>query len=152
MFGGYFWTLAVFLLLAVAALTSSISLLEVAVAYFAEELKVNRVTATVVTTILITTLCVFCSLSNNVLSEVQFFGRNIFGTMEYMSSNVMLPLGGFLIALFTGWAIKRSDFYAELSNEGTYKLKLFEALYFIIRFIAPFAIGLVFLYSVGLLG
>ncbi|MCG8580768.1 MAG: sodium-dependent transporter [Bacteroidales bacterium] len=152
MVGGYFWTLAFFLLLAVAALTSSISLLEVAVAYFAEELKINRVKATVITTILITTLGVLCSLSNNVLSQVRLFGKDIFGSMEYISSNVMLPLGGFLIALFTGWAIKRSDFYEELSNGGTYKLKLFNALYFIIRFIAPFAIGLVFLYSVGLLG
>ncbi len=152
MVGGYFWTLAFFILLAVAALTSSISLLEVAVAYFAEELKINRIKATVITTLLITTMGVFCSLSKNVLSHVQLFGKDIFNAVEYISSNVMLPLGGFLIALFTGWAIKRSEFYVELSNEGTYKLKLFNALYFIIRFIAPFAIGLVFLYSVGLLG
>ena len=151
MVGGYIWTLAFFTLLAVAALTSSISLLEVAVAYFVEELKMKRVKATIITGSIITVLGVACSLSNNVLKEFTIFGRNIFNSMEFMSSNVLLPLGGMLIAIFVGWFVKRSDFYAELSNENTFKLKFFNAFYAIIKFVAPVAIAIVFLYSVGLL-
>ncbi|WP_430810519.1 MULTISPECIES: sodium-dependent transporter [unclassified Carboxylicivirga] len=151
MVGGYLWTLAFFVLLAVAALTSSISLLEVAVAYFAEELKVNRVKATILTGVVITLMGIACSLSNNIFKDVTLFGRNLFDNIEFLSSNVLLPLGGLLIAVFVGWSVKKSDFYAELSNEYALKLRFFSALYFIIRFIAPVAIAIVFLYSVGLL-
>ncbi|TRX64323.1 sodium-dependent transporter [Carboxylicivirga sp. M1479] len=152
MAGGYIWTLAFFVLFAVAALTSSISLLEVAVAYFTEELKINRLKATIITAVSITALGVACSLSNSVLKDVSFFGRNIFDTMDHVSSNFLLPIGGMLIAIFTGWVMKQSEFYNELSNNGTIKIKLFKSIYFIIRFLAPVAIAIVFLYSVGLLG
>ncbi len=152
MIGGYIWTLAFFILLTVAALTSSISLLEVGVAYFAEELKINRVKATIVVTAIITVLGIACSLSNNILKDVKLFGRNIFDNMEFLSSNVMLPLGGMLIAIFAGWYINKTDLYNELSNGNVLKLRFFKMFYFIIRFIAPVAIAIVFLYSVGLLG
>ncbi len=152
MVGGYVWTLAFFVLFAVAALTSSISLLEVAVAYFAEELKVKRVTATIIVASLITILGVACSLSNSVLKDVTILGRNIFDTMDHVSSNFLLPIGGMFIAIFTGWAMKKSEFFNELTNQGAIKVKLFSGIYFIIRFVAPIAIAIVFLYSVGLLG
>lgn len=149
--GGYIWTLSFFVLLAVAALTSSISLLEVAVSYFTEELKFNRKKATVYTTAIITILGIACSLSLSSWSGFKIFGHNIFGIMEYASSNVLLPLGGLLISVFVGWYYRRNDFIDELSNGGTLKIKFFHVFFFIIKFVAPIAIAAIFLYSVGLL-
>lgn len=151
MMGGYFWTLAFFILLAVAALTSSISLLEVAVSYFSEELKLDRKFATILTTVLITMLGVACSLSLSEWSSFTIAGNNIFDMIEKVSSNVLLPLGGLFIALFIGWYYRRNDFIDELSNCGTLKIKFFRLFFFIIKFIAPIAITVIFLYSVGLL-
>lgn len=151
MSGGYIWTLSFFVLLAVAALTSSISLLEVAVSYFSEELKINRNKATVYTTVIITVLGIACSLSLSSWSGFEVLGLNIFEIMEYASSNVMLPLGGLLISVFVGWYYRRNDFVDELSNGGTLKIKFFHLFFFIIKFIAPVAIAAIFLYSTGLL-
>lgn len=151
MAGGYFWALLFFVLIAVAALTSTISILEVVVAYFTEELKLKRHTATIVATVLITILGVLCSLSMGIGSEFQLFGNNLFEILENVSSNIFLPLGGLLIALFLGWKLKKSDVYDELSNSGTLRLKLFNTFMFLIRFIAPLAIAIVFLNKIGLL-
>ncbi len=151
MVGGYFWSLMFFILLAVAALTSTISVLEVVVAYFSEELKMKRKTATILATVLITILGIMCSLSMGVGSEYTILGRNFFSALEDLSSNVFLPLGGLLIAVFLGWQLKKNDVYDELSNHGVLRLKLFGLFMFIIRFIAPIAIAIVFLNKVGLL-
>ena len=85
MVGGYFWTIAFFVLLALAALTSSISLLEVAVAYFSDQLNMNRVKVTIYTTILISFLGVACSLSLGPWDGFTVLGYNFFGIMEYAS-------------------------------------------------------------------
>lgn len=151
MVGGYFWTIAFFVLLGLAALTSSISLLEVAVAYFSEQLNMNRIKVTIYTTILISLLGVACSLSLGPWSSFTVLGYNVFGIMEYASSNVLLPLGGLLIALFVGWHFRLNDFHDELSNGGTIRISFFRLFIFIIRFVAPIAIGAIFLYSAGLL-
>lgn len=151
MSGGYIWGILFFVLLAVAALTSTISLLEVIVAYLSEEFKIKRKTATITGTIIVSFLGALCSLSLGMGSEYTFMGQNFFGVLNFTSSNILLPLGGMLIALFLGWQIKRNDVFEELSNSGTLKLRLFKVFLVIIKFIAPIAIAMVFLHQVGLL-
>ncbi|MFC0875291.1 sodium-dependent transporter [Saccharicrinis sp. FJH2] len=151
MSGGYFWGILFFVLLAVAALTSTISLLEVIVAYLSEEFKIKRKTATITGTIIVSFLGALCSLSLGAGSDIHIFGQNFFGLLNFTASNVLLPLGGMLIALFLGWQIKRNDTYEELSNGGTIKLRLFRVFLVIIKFIAPIAIAMVFLHEIGLL-
>lgn len=151
MSGGYFWSILFFVLLAVAALTSTISLLEVIVAYLSEEFKMKRKTATIAGTALATFLGILCSLSLGVGSEYTLLGQNLFGVLNFTASNILLPLGGMLIALFLGWQIKRNDTYDELSNGGTKRLRLFKVFLVVIKFIAPIAIAMVFLHQVGLL-
>lgn len=151
MTGGYFWAIMFFVLLAVAALTSTISLMEVIVAYLSEEFKISRKAATITGTVVVTFLGALCSLSLGPGSDILIFGQNFFGLFNFTASNILLPVGGMLIALFLGWQMKRNEVYDELSNHGVLRLKLFSIFMVIIRFIAPIAIAMVFLYQIGLL-
>lgn len=151
MAGGYFWALLFFILLAVAALTSTISVLEVVVAYFSEELNIPRKRATAIAAGLITVLGIFCTLSLGPYDNLKLWGGSLFGDLEYLSANVLLPLGGLLIVTFVAWFMGRKVVRAELSNEGTLSTRFFGVFMFIIRFLAPVAIALVFMNGVGLL-
>ncbi len=151
MAGGYIFGIMFFVLLVVAALTSSISLLEVVVAYFIEELNMKRKNATIVASISISLLGLFCTLSVGSLeNKLLIFGRNIFDIFDFVASNVLLPLGGLAIILFTGWFLSKKKFYDEISNNGTLKLKIFGVIMMVIKFIAPFAIAAIFIKSVFL--
>ena len=106
--GGYIFSVLFFILLSIAALTSSISILEVVVAYFMEEFEIGRKLSTVIAAILISVLGVLCSLSMGVLSPFTLFGLNIFDLIDWISTNMLLPIGGLLIALFIGWFFRRN--------------------------------------------
>lgn len=149
--GGYFFAIMFFLLLAIAALTSSISILEVVVAFMVEELKLPRRKSTVIAAIAATFVGVFCTLSFGLLSDVIIFENSIFDNLEFAASNVLLPLGGLFIVLFTGWFLGLKNVKNEISNSGELKLKLFNVFVFIIRYIAPVAIIFIFLNSIGVL-
>lgn len=149
--GGYFFSLIFFVLLAIAALTSSISLLEVIVAYFSEEMKMTRLKATIIGSISVFVLGIFCSLSLGIMSDFHIFGKNFFDLLDYTSSNLLLPLGGFFIVMFVGWYMTKNDIRDELSNSGTLKAYFFPAYLFLIRYVAPIAIAIVFIYSLGLI-
>ncbi len=149
--GGYFFALVFFVLLAVAALTSSISVLEVVVAYFVEELHISRKRATMIAALMISVLGVFCTLSFGVMSEVTIFGLGFFNLMDFTASNLLLPLGGLFIVLFVGWVLGAERSRNEISNQGTLRVGYFPVFMFLVKFIAPFAITLVFIYGLGLL-
>lgn len=149
MTGGYLWSVIFFVLLAVAALTSTISVLEVVVAYFSEELNMTRKKATIVASVSISILGVFCTLSQGPLEGLRIFKPTLFDDLDFLSANVMLPLGGLLIVVFVGWFMGRSSVMAEISNDGTYKGRLFGLFIFILKFLAPIAIALVFLNGLG---
>lgn len=149
--GGYFFALIFFVLLAVAALTSSISVLEVVVAYFVEELNLSRKRATIFAAVMISVLGVFCTLSFGIMSDVHIFGLVFFDLMDFTASNLLLPLGGFLIVMFVGWYLGSGTAREEISNNGKYRLAYFPVFIFLVRFVAPFAITLVFIYGLGLL-
>lgn len=151
MTGGYFFALLFFILLAVAALTSSISVLEVVVAYFVEELKLTRVRATIFASAMISVLGVFCTLSFGLLAEVKIFNLVIFDLMDFTASNLLLPLGGFFIVMFVGWYLGSAGSRREISNDGLIKVRYFPVFIFLVKFVAPFAITLVFIYGLGLL-
>ena len=143
-----FSTLFYFLLF-VAALTSAMSLHEVATAYITEEFKLSRRKGTLIITgtVLILGLC--CSLSFGPLSGIQLMGRNIFSLFDDFSGMVLLPLGGMLISIFAGWKLDRQLYRDEISNGGDLRTPYFRALVFSLRYIAPLAIGLVFLDQQG---
>lgn len=147
--GGFFFSILFFLLLTVAALTSSISILEVVVAYFCEELKLKRKLATILTTIMIAIIGVFCSLSMGVGKSYKLFDLNFFDLLDWISANMLLPLGGLFISLFVGWYLGKEKVREELDKNAKTKEWILSVFIFLVKFIAPFAIALVFLHGLG---
>ena len=64
--------------------------------------------------------------------------------MDFVSSNILLPVGGVLIVIFVGWRLGKQMFFEEVTNEGTLKASLKKIIFFIIRYLAPVAIAIVF--------
>ncbi|MBW6460342.1 MAG: sodium-dependent transporter [Bacteroidales bacterium] len=149
--GGYFWALMFFTLLIIAALTSTISVMEVVVAFISEEFSLRRRYATIIATIGVTFLGVLCTLSQGPYPQFSLFGRNLFDLMNFSTANIMLPTGGLFIVIFVGWFLGRKNVRDEISNGGTMKVRLFNIFLFLVRFIAPLAIAMVFLNGLGIL-
>jgi neurotransmitter:Na+ symporter, NSS family len=136
-----------FFTLFIAAITSSISLFEVIVAYLKEEFKISRRVASAITLGITFFVGALCSLSQGELSGVKIFGFNFFDLFDKLSANVLLPLGGILIVIFVGWRLPHADFKDEITSGGAIKFKswFLEFSYFIIKFIAPIVVGIVML-------
>ncbi len=149
--GGYIFSLMFFILLGVAALTSTISVLEVIVAFFVEELKLKRKAATWLATSSVSILGVMCVLSTSSMADVKIFGFTVFGLMNFTSANILLPLGGFFIVIFVAWFLGRKKVEEELLNQGKLKANYIPLYMFIIKYIAPLAIAFIFLQGVGLI-
>ena len=144
---GGFIAILFFLALLVAALTSSISMLEVAVAFLVEEKKFSRVNACVVLFLLCWVIGAVCALSFGPLSDVQIGGRNLFDFFDNLSSNILMTLGSLFTVLFVGWRLKKTDVYDEFTNGGNLSrnAKIFGVLWFLIRYICPLAIIAIFI-------
>jgi NSS family neurotransmitter:Na+ symporter len=132
-------------LLTIAALTSGISILEVVVAYFTEELKMKRRISTIFATSLIALLGIICSLSLGIYSDIKIWNRNIFDFLDHISANILLPIGGMFIALFIGWIFGRYKVYREVAHGGKLKGWFLQMFMFLVKFVAPIAIFIVFL-------
>ena len=149
--GGIIFSTLFFILLTIAALTSAISILEVVVAYFSEELKMKRNTATFFATILTSLLGIICSLSLGIFSDYTFFGKNIFDLLDHIASNILLPIGGMFIALFIGWVLGKYKVFREISHGGKLKGKVLAVFIFLVKFVSPIAIAIVFANGLGLI-
>lgn len=147
---GNAWSFVFFILLALAALTSTISLHEVATAYVHEEYHISRRQAAWVVSAGVAVLGILSSLSFGVLKEYTIGGLIIFDALDYLTAKIMMPLGGMLICIFIGLRIDNKVLKAELTNEGTIPFHFFRAYAFFIKYIAPVAIGLIFLNELGL--
>ena len=138
-----------FLALLVAALTSSISMLEVAVAYLVEEKKFSRLSACVVLFVLCWIVGALCSLSFGPLSHIRIDGGNLFDFFDNLSSNILMTLGSLFTVLFVGWRLKKTDIYDEFTNGGTLSTnaRIFGVLWFLIRYVCPLAVIIIFIYG-----
>lgn len=145
----YVFAVMFYFLLVVAALTSTISMHEVVTAYVSEEFSMKRRKAAWIVTIACSVVGVFCALSFGPLSDFKLFGLSIFDFFDYVSSNIFLPVGGMFIAIFTGWYLNRKFVKDEITNGGTVRAPYFKALVFVLRFVAPIAIGLILLNQLG---
>lgn len=151
MTGGYVFSIMFFVLLAVAALTSTISVLEVIVAYFSEELNMTRKKATILAGVSVSVLGVLCTMSWGALSGFNIFGNNLFGILDFISANVFLPVGGLLIVTFVAWVLGRNKTKEELTSQGTSKVRYMTLYMFVIKILAPIAITMVFLNGLGII-
>lgn len=148
--GSAVWSVLFFVLLFIASLSSTISMSEIGIAYLVDEQGISRRKAT---TIIIGTAMILgslCALSFGSLSGATVFGLTIFNLFDYVSSNILLPLGGMLISIFVGYVLDRSITMNELSPDSTRRGVLGARLViFCLRYVAPICIAAVFLYSIG---
>ncbi len=137
-----------FLTILAAALTSAISMLEVGVAFLVDEKGMKRRTATLVLAFSTWLVGVLCSLSFGSLSGIKLLGLSFFDFLDTLCSDWLLPLGGLAFTLFVGWWMSKADVRDELTNGGTCNVKLFKGVYFLMRYLAPVGIVLVFLSNI----
>lgn len=143
-FGFLFFVLVLF-----AAVTSSISLLEVSVSYVVDELNWDRKKASLVLGLIIFIIGVPSSLGLGVWDHIKLIkGKDILDTVSFIAENVLLPLGGMLLCIFIGWIWGLDNAYKEVTNDGKIKFGLMHVWGFLIKYIAPIAILVVFLQGV----
>ena len=144
---GTIFAVIFFILLAIAALTSTISLLEILVAFAVEELHWKRNIASIVCTAAVFAIGILCTLSFGVLQDATIFGNSIFDCADKVTSMFLIPVGALLTAIFLGWVMPKVDVRDELSNGGKLKVKAFELYYFILRYLAPAAVLIIIIYG-----
>ena len=131
-----------FILLSVAALSSSISLLEPGVAYMSEENILSRRRSAQIISFFVWVLGIGSALSFNIWSDFSLIGgRNFLDSMDFIANQILLPLGGMLIAIFVGWFMKKSLIVDELGPINNYLYVLWR---FFVKFIAPACVGYIF--------
>jgi len=141
MAGGQFFGCIFFILVAFAAITSAISLVEPAVAWIVEKLEATRVVAALLVGALVWLLGLGSAFSTNILSDVFIVGEmTFFDTMDYVTNNIVLPLGGIFIALFAGWVLDSKIRDEEMKGDLPY----YPIWRFLTRFVAPVAVSIVF--------
>jgi neurotransmitter:Na+ symporter, NSS family len=145
---GLFFGTLFFVLLVFAAWTSAISLIEPAVAFLVENLGLTRVFATTAVAMLAWLLGIAALLSLNVWSGFTLFDKGVLDLLDYVTANILLPLGGFLIAIFVGWRMSQSSVMSELRLRN---IRAFRVWFFLVRYLAPAAIVVVFLRAVSLI-
>ena len=153
--GGYVFGILFFLLLTIAALTSAISLLEVVVAYFVDELGWKRHFAVLVFGFVTFILGVPSALSFNVMQDMRIFGLTFFDMADFLASNILLPVGGLMISIFVAWFWGMDKALAKLKKGaerffGRYKWRIVTWRVFL-KYLSPILIFIVLLQSVGLL-
>ncbi|GAU79315.1 sodium-dependent transporter [Fusibacter sp. 3D3] len=149
--GGYIFAIMFFVLLAVAALTSSISILEVVVAYFVEDKGWDRKKATIIATVAITALGAFESLTNGTINFtlplLKAGAVTWFGFFDWMIelSDLLLPIGGFFISIFVGWIMSKKDVDDEITNSGELAHSWVGIFDFLTKWVAPILILITFI-------
>ncbi len=128
-----------YILLVLAALTSTISMHEICTAYIHETFKLSRKRSATIVTCVCFTLGVACSLSFGLWKEVTIMGKGFFDLFDFLTAKFLMPLGGLLICTFVGWDM-RHKLVAEQLNT-----KALPLLMFLFRWVAPMGIGIVFI-------
>jgi NSS family neurotransmitter:Na+ symporter len=145
----YVFSLMFYFLLALAALTSMISMHEVVTAHLHETFGFTRGRAAILVTAFCIVLGVISSLSLGIWQQYTVCGMTIFDALDYLTAKLMLPLGGFFTSLFVGWVMTQKDVYDEFTNGGRNWQKLFYVYRFVLRYVAPTAIALIFINELG---
>ena len=149
MAGGALFGGLCFLLLVFAAWTSAISLIEPAIAWLVENRDVSRRRASVYAGFATWSLGLLTVFSFNIGQHWILFGKTMFELLDYLTANIMLPLGGVGIAIFAGWLMKQSSTEEELALTKSIFYRIWQIL---IRYITPAAVIIVFLNAINLLG
>mgnify|MGYP002521469618 FL=1 len=138
-------------LLVLAALTSTISMHEIGTAFVYEELKVSRGKGAWVETIVCGVISVFCALSCGAVPGLKVVGMDFLDFCDHLTSQYMMPLGAFATCILLGWLVPKKILKDEFTNWGTLKGTFFGVYYFMVRFVCPLCIVIIFLHLLGVL-
>ena len=145
---GNVWATLFFLLLALAALSSTISMHEAVTSYFVEKRGMSRQKGAWIVTLIAIVLATFASLSLGVLGDYKVLNLNFFDLLDNFTAIVMLPLLGILTAVFVGWLWKKEDMRAELTAEGGIDRKTYPIVRFLLRWVCPVLVSVVFVFGI----
>ena len=146
---GYIFSSLFYLLLLLAALTSSISMHEICTAFVSEHYNLPRKKAATLVTLVYLVLGAACSLSFGPWKDYTLAGMTVFGWFDFATAMFIMPIGGIFISLFAGWCLDHKMLTSELTNNGTLKVRGLRVLIFLIRWVAPIGVGMVFLNEVA---
>ena len=135
------WSSLFFFFLMVAALTSTISIAEVSVAFMQDRFKLSRFKACIIVIAPLFLFSSLCSLSQGSLGNMTLAGYNLFDLFDTVATNILLPTASILLCIYMGWVAPKSFFKGQLTNQGTVKSRVFNVVLFIVRFVAPILIA-----------
>ena len=140
-----------FALLTLAALASLISLHEVSTAFLHEELVITRKKAAFVVTVTTIVIGALCSLSLGAVDGLTVLTRPLFDCFDFVTGQIFLPVVGFLTCIFIGWAVPHQVVHDEFTNWGTLRGRFFHLYIFLVKYVCPLAILVIFLHQLGLI-
>jgi NSS family neurotransmitter:Na+ symporter len=149
MTGGYLWCILFFVLVALAALTSTISIYEPPVAWLQEEFHMPRWRAIAISVVVTWLLGVACSLSMGIWSDKTLFSCTVFELCDNLTASFMMPIGAMFISLFVGWKLDRAIVRDAITNRSHDSGWYVRPLIFLLRYFAPACILMVFLSGLG---
>lgn len=140
-----------YMLLSLAALTSLISLHEVSTAFLCEETHLERRKAARIVTLVCAVIGAFCSLSLGDRAWLSVYGKTLFDWFDFVTGQLLLPFGGVLTCIFMGWVVPRKLIKDEFTNWGTLRATFFGIYMFLVRYVCPVCIMVIFLNQLGLI-
>ena len=146
---GWIVALMFYALLSLAAITSFISLHEVATSFLFEEAHISRKHGAAIVTAVTFVIAVFCSLSLGPCKWLSIGGKSLFDLFDFVTGQIFLPVGGFLTCLFVGWYLPKQLLLDEFTNWGTVGRRWFGVYFLLVRWLCPIAILAIFLHQFG---
>lgn len=146
----WLWSSAFFLLLGVAALTSTISLHEVITAYVSEEWHMSRKKAARIITALLALLASAASLSVGIGRDFTIFGMTLFDFLDTLTADILLPIGGLGTAIFAGWFMDRTILREQITNYGSKNVIVYRIAAVLLKYVCPVLLSVIFIYNLGI--
>lgn len=148
---GYVISVLFYVLLALAALTSTISMHEIGTAFFHEECHLPRRRAAWIVTGVTGAICVICSLSVGALPSLRVAGMSFMDACDALTAQLLMPVGAFLTCLYVGWFAPHKTVREELTNDGTLRNRFFHTYLFVVKYVCPVCITMIFLHQLGII-
>lgn len=149
---GFVFSLSFYALLVLATLTTTISLHEAVTSYLSEAMHSSRTTGARIVTLVSTLIGVACALSFGPWRDLTVCGMTLFELFDYVTAKLMLPIGGLLISIFAGWCLPTRIWWQQMTNNGSRQYPFFGVSIFMLRWICPLGILLIFCHQLGVFG
>lgn len=149
MTGGNIFGLLFFFLVFIAAITSSVSMLEPMVLFIMQETKLSRKKSVLSIIFFVVILAVLCAYSQVENSSIRIFGQNLFDALNHATDKIMLPLGGLLIIIFIGWFAKKDIVISQITNNKAFFIKGFNIYFFMVKYIIPIVLSMFIINLIG---